>query len=165
MRVEETGLSVWLRESPSVWAFPTVLAMHTLGLGLVVGASSIVNLRILGAASRIPLTPLQQLFPIIWIGFTVNALSGVLLLMKAATTAGISVLFWTKIAVIVLAMAAVVRIKTTVFGDPQVETPPVSRGAKVLALVSILLWTAAIIAGRLLAYVGPTQPESSVIFG
>lgn len=165
MRVEETGLSIWLRESPSVWAFPTVLALHTLGLGLVVGASSIVNLRILGAASRMPLKPLEQLFPIIWIGFTVNALSGVLLLMKAATTAGISGLFWTKIAVIVVSMIVVVRIKATVFSDPEVDTQPLSVRAKALAVASILLWTAAIVAGRLLAYVGPTQVESSVIFG
>lgn len=165
MRVEETGLSVWLRESPSVWAFPTVLALHTLGLGLVVGASSIVSLRILGAAPRMRLKPLETLFPMIWIGFTVNALSGVLLLMKAATTAGISGLFWTKIAVIVVAMIVVMRIKATVFSDPEVDATPLSGRAKALALASILLWTAAIVAGRLLAYVGPTQPESSVIFG
>ena len=165
MRIEETGLSTWLRESPSVWAFPTVLALHTLGLGLVVGGSSILSLRILGSASRMPLQPLEKLFPIIWFGFTVNAVSGVLLLMKAATTAGISVLFWTKIAIIVVAMIVVVRMKTTVFGGTDAGTRPISGSAKALALASIVLWTAAIIAGRLLAYVGPTQAESSVIFG
>ena len=165
MRIEATGLSTWLRESPSVWAFPTVLALHTLGLGLVVGGSAIVNLRILGGASRTPLKPLEQLFPIIWAGFAVNAISGVLLLMKAATTAGISVLFWTKIAIILAAMIVVVRIKRTVFGDPRLDTQPIPGRVKVLALASILLWTAAIVAGRLIAYVGPTQPESSVIFG
>jgi hypothetical protein len=165
MRVEETGLSTWLRESPSVWAFPTVLALHTLGLGLVVGGSAIVSLRILGSAGRMPLRPLEKLFPIIWLGFAVNATSGVLLLMKAATTAGISVVFWSKIGVIVLAMVVVVRMKHIVFGDPLFETRPIPGHARVLALACIFLWTAAIVAGRLLAYVGPTQAESSVIFG
>ena len=33
------------------------------------------------------------------------------------------------------------------------------------SLASILLWAAAITAGRLLAYVGPTQPEAGIIFG
>jgi hypothetical protein len=165
MRVEATGLSTWVRESPSVWAFPTVLALHTLGLGLVVGGSAILSLRVLGSASRMPLTPLEKLYPIIWFGFTVNAISGVLLLMKAATTAGISGLFWTKIGIIVLAMIVIVRMRAAVFGGTDAETRPISGSAKALALASIVLWTAAIIAGRLLAYVGPTQAESSVIFG
>src|SRR5688572_33097708 len=37
--LEESGLSTWLRESQSIMAFPFVLALHTLGLGLVVGRS------------------------------------------------------------------------------------------------------------------------------
>lgn len=165
MRVEATSLSTWLRESPSVWAFPTVLTLHTLGLGLVVGGSSILSLRILGSAPRMPLKPLEKLFSIIWVGFTVNAASGVLLLVKAATTAGISVLFWTKIGIIVLAMIVLVRIRAAVFSDSQTDDRAVSGGAKALAVASILLWLAAIVAGRLLAYVGPTQAESSITFG
>ena len=165
MRVEATGLSTWLRESPSVWAFPTVLTLHTLGLGLVVGGSSILSLRILGSAPRMPLKPLEKLYSIIWVGFTVNAASGVLLLVKAATTAGISVLFWTKIGIIVLAMIVVVRMRAAVFSDSETDDRAVSGRAKALAAASILLWLAAIVAGRLLAYVGPTQAESSVTFG
>jgi hypothetical protein len=165
MRVEATGLSTWLRESPSVWAFPTVLTLHTMGLGLVVGGTSIISLRVLGSAPRMPLKPLERLFSIIWIGFAVNAASGVLLLVKAATTAGISVLFWTKIGIIVLAMVVIVRMRAAVFSDPHVEDGTISRKAKALALASLVLWTAAIVAGRLLAYVGPTQAESSVTFG
>ena len=165
MRVEATGLSTWLRESPSVWAFPTVLTLHTLGLGLVVGGSSILSLRILGSAPRMPLKPLEKLYSIIWVGFTVNAASGVLLLVKAATTAGISVLFWTKIGIIVLAMIVVVRMRAAVFSDSETDDRAVSGRAKALAVASILLWLAAIVAGRLLAYVGPTQAESSVTFG
>lgn len=165
MRVEATGLSTWLRESPSIWAFPTVLTLHTLGLGLVVGGSSILSLRILGSAPRMPLKPLEELFSVIWIGFMVNAASGALLLVKAAATAGISVLFWTKIGIIVAAMIVVVRMRAAVFTDAEIDGRPVSRKAKALAVASIVLWLAAIVAGRLLAYVGPTQPESSVTFG
>jgi hypothetical protein len=112
-----------------------------------------------------PLKPLEKLFPVIWLGFIVNATSGLLLLIKAATTAGISVLFWTKIGIIVLAMIVVVRMRRAVFSDPAVDTQPLPASAKALALAAILLWTAAIVAGRLLAYVGPTQAESSVVFG
>lgn len=72
MRVEASGLSTWLRESQSLWAFPFVLAVHTVGLGLAVGSTVVVDLRILGGASRIPLKPLEKFFSIMWVGFALN---------------------------------------------------------------------------------------------
>ena len=35
--VEQTALSVWVRESPSLLAFPFILYLHTLGLALLAG--------------------------------------------------------------------------------------------------------------------------------
>ena len=35
--IESAALSTWIRESGSLWSYPTVLFLHTLGLGLVVG--------------------------------------------------------------------------------------------------------------------------------
>ena len=165
MRLEESGLSTWLRESQSIMAFPFVLALHTFGLGLVVGCTVVVNLRLLGGASHIPLKPLEKFFSIMWIGFAVNAVSGVMLFAKEATTVSISVVFWVKMTLIALAMWVVTRIRARVFDDPQIDAHPVSADVKRLALASILLWAAAITAGRLLAYVGPTQPEAGIIFG
>ena len=46
--LEQSGFSTWIRESPSVWAYPTVLFMHTLGLGFLVGGSMVLDLRALG---------------------------------------------------------------------------------------------------------------------
>ena len=37
--LEATSLSTWLRESPSLWAFPFVLILHTVGLAFFVGAN------------------------------------------------------------------------------------------------------------------------------
>ena len=34
--LENSGFGIWLRESPSIWAYPTVLTLHTLGLGVLV---------------------------------------------------------------------------------------------------------------------------------
>jgi hypothetical protein len=165
MRLEESGLSTWLRESQSIMAFPMVLALHTFGLGLVVGCTVVVNLRLLGGASRIPLKPLEKFFSLMWLGFAVNAVSGVMLFAKEATTVSISVVFWVKMTLIALAMWVVTRIRARVFDDPLIDTHPVPADVKRLALASILLWAAAITAGRLLAYIGPTQPEAGIIFG
>ena len=163
--VEATGLGTWLRESPSIWAFPTVLTLHTLGLGVIVGASVVVDLRILGVASCLALRPLEKLFAVMWLGFALNVTSGLLLFIKSATAVGISGLFWTKISLITLAMVVLVRIKKTVFDVPRAESLSIPSNARTLALISILLWTAAIVAGRLMAYVGPTQAEAGVLIG
>jgi hypothetical protein len=165
MRLEGSGLSTWLRESQSIMAFPLVLALHTIGLGLVVGCTVVVNLRILGGASQIPLKPLEKFFSIMWLGFAVNAVSGVMLFAKEATTVSVSAVFWIKMTLIALAMWVVTRIKAKVFDDPLIDSHLIPGNVRMLALISILLWAAAITAGRLLAYIGPTQPEAGILFG
>ena len=39
--IEMSALSIWLRESPSLWAFPFVLILHTVGLAFLVGAANV----------------------------------------------------------------------------------------------------------------------------
>jgi hypothetical protein len=36
---EYSGFGIWLRESPSMWAYPAVLTLHTIGLGVFVGGN------------------------------------------------------------------------------------------------------------------------------
>src|SRR5690349_18957503 len=102
--LEASGISTWIRESRSLFAFPMVLTLHTLGLAVIVGTSAVIDLRLLGFGAQIPLKALKALFPIMWGGFIVNALSGSLLLARAATTVGISGVFWTKMVLIGLSM-------------------------------------------------------------
>jgi hypothetical protein len=163
-RVEASGLGTWMRESPAVWAFPLILTLHTIGLGLVVGCTAVVSLRILGGASNIPLKPLEKFFSIMWFGFALNAVTGLLLFVKDATTVSVSGVFWVKMSSIALAIWILMRIKTKVFEDPLVDQRPVPNSVRALAFVSILLWAVAITAGRLMAYIGPTQPEAGIIF-
>ena len=56
--LESTDFASWLRESASIWGYPTVLTLHTLGMGVLVGASTVIDVRLLGAAPGIPLEPL-----------------------------------------------------------------------------------------------------------
>ena len=164
-RLEASGISTWLRTSQSLWAFPFVLAVHTVGLGLIVGSTVVVDLRILGGASRIQLKPLEKFFSIMWLGLALNTISGLMLFAKEATTVGISAVFWVKITLIALSVWVLLRIKRQVFDDPLVDQRPIPGGTRALALASILLWVGAITAGRLMAYVGPTQPEAGGLFG
>ena len=85
--LEETSFSTWLRESNSLFAFYFVLLFHTFGLALLVGANAIVDLRILGVAANLPLAPLKRFFSIMWLGFTLNVITGILLVIAYPTKA------------------------------------------------------------------------------
>src|SRR3954471_24660023 len=84
--LEQTGFGTWVRESPSLWAYPTILFLHTLGMGTLAGTAAVIDLRIVGFAPDLPVAPLERFFPVMWIGFWINALSGTALLIADATT-------------------------------------------------------------------------------
>lgn len=148
--LEATGLSVWVREGESIWAFPTILTLHTFGLGLLVGANTIVDLRLLGIGRRMPLEPLRPLFKVMWGGFWLNAVTGSLLFAADATGRGTSLFFLAKLVFVAIGVFAMVSIQRSAFGAP----PETKTGSpKLMALVSLAAWTAAITTGRLLAYV------------
>ena len=150
--IQNTGLSTWVRESSSILAFPTILLLHTIGMALVVGVNAGIDLRILGVAQGVPLAPMEKFFPILWLGFWVNAVTGTVLLAADATTKLASPVFYVKMLFIGLAVINLRMLKTRVFRGSVVE--PFSTNVKVLALTSLICWLGAITAGRLMAYVG-----------
>ena len=155
VRLEESGFGTWVRESNSLLAYPSILFLHTLGMGLLAGISGLIDLRILGLASEIPLEPMQRFLPYMWAGFWVNAVTGIALFIPDATTKSVNPVFFTKLVFVAIAMVLTSLIKTRVFRDPLVDKRPVPMNGKLLALASIICWLGAITAGRLLAYVGP----------
>jgi hypothetical protein len=153
--LEATSIATWTRTSPSLWAYPTILTLHTVGLGIVVGASAVLDLRLLGYGRRIALPSLQPLFRILWWGFALNAASGILLFMSEATTKGKQPVFFIKLTLIALALVATVQTKRVITpvasASPVTPIEPGPRGAR-LAIASLALWAGAITAGRLMAY-------------
>jgi hypothetical protein len=147
--LESTGFGTWVRESPSVFAYPSILFLHTVGLSLLVGTNVAIDLRLLGRSRDLPLAPMESFFKVMWLGFWINALSGVALLVADATTKLINPVFYVKMAFIACGVATMVLIRKRVFHGE-------SRG-NVLALLSLVLWGGAITAGRLMAYFGPVS--------
>ena len=148
--LESTGVSVWIRESPSILAFPGILSCHTIGMGFAAGINAAVALRILGVASAVPLGEMRRFLPVMWFGFWLNAASGVALLIAYPTKALTNPLFYVKLALVasgVWLAKAIDRYLSGVVGD----LPP-PRAPRVLAAVSLGSWAGAIAAGRLLAY-------------
>ena len=127
--IEDSGFSTWLRESESPFAFYFVLLFHTFGLALLVGANTVVDLRILGVARDIPLAPLKRLFRIMWLGFGINALTGVLLIIAYPTKALTNPVFYLKLTCIAFAIWIVTLLKDRVFDADLDEPAMMARGA------------------------------------
>jgi hypothetical protein len=155
--LEQTGFSIWVRESGSLLAFPGILLIHTYGMALVVGIVAAIDLRILGFAPALPLAPMAKFLPILWVAFWINAVTGTILLVADAATKLTNPDFGVKMVFIALAVVTQVMIQKRVFRDPKIDRGQFSRNAKMLAVASLVCWLGAITAGRLLAYVGPVS--------
>jgi hypothetical protein len=161
-RLEKSGFSTWVRGSGSIFSYPLILFLHTVGLAMVAGVNAAVDLRILGFAPGIRLAPMEKFYPVMWCGFGINAATGVILLAASASTIAVSGVFWTKMALIFLAIIDLQLIRNRIFRDPLLDKRPLPMRERFLALASILLWTGAITAGRLIAYVGAGATENGI---
>jgi hypothetical protein len=155
--IEQSSFSQWVVGSSSVFAYPSILLLHTIGMGIVVGISAGIDLRILGLAPALPLAPMEKYFPVLWVGFWINAVTGVVLLAADATTKFTNLDFYVKMVFIALALVTLRMIRMQVFRDPLIDKKPPSSNAKLLAVMSIICWVGAITSGRLLGYLGPVS--------
>lgn len=150
--LEGSSLSVWVREAPTIWAFATIITLHTFGMGVLVGSSAVLDLRLLGFGRGIPLGPLSTLYRVFWSGFWLNLVTGTLLFCADATSRGTQWLFFVKMTFVIVGVILTVRLRQHVFGG-NAEPTVVSLTAKRLALLSLMAWVLATSSGRLLAYV------------
>ena len=151
--LEGNELSVFIREFPSVFGFPTILFLHTLGLAMVAGVSIAMDLWILrGATAGAPLH-LLGLTRTMWLGFGINLVSGVALLLAYPAKALTNWVFYLKMGLVLLGVYVAVRINREIAardGDGSVLAASID--LRRWAVASLAIWAAATITGRLLAY-------------
>ena len=151
--LEDNALSVFIREFPSVFGFPTILFLHTLGLAMVAGVSIAIDLWILRGAIASPPLYFLGLTRTMWLGFAINLVSGLALLLAYPAKALTNWVFYFKMALVLVAVYVAARINREL-------APHSGTGARVAmtfdarrwAVASLLLWAGAIVTGRLLAY-------------
>jgi len=150
--IETTALSTWLRESPSLWAFPFVLIVHTVGLAFLVGANVALDVRLLGLAPGVPPRTLTRYDVVMWAGFWLNAVSGVLLLIAYPTKALTNPLFYAKLMLIAAGLVLARALRTWLRDRGGAGTLRLPLTVRALAVASLVCWAASITAGRFLAY-------------
>src|SRR4029434_6985889 len=92
--IENTWFGIWVRESGSIWSYPMIITLHSYGMAMLVGVSAVIDLRLLGFASRVPLASLRRLFLLIRVGFWISLASRVALTIGRGGTLLISALFY-----------------------------------------------------------------------
>jgi hypothetical protein len=151
--LQDTPFAHWVASDPSLLAYPTILTLHTVGMAIVVGTCVVMDLRLLGvAADGVPLGAFGSAPKLVWTGFLINAATGIALFTTDAEHKSTQTVFFVKLALIFLALAVYGRLNKVVFKRPAVFTAPITNEAKALAILSLILWTGATVAGRLMAY-------------
>lgn len=149
--IEETFLSEWVRGEMdgATLVFPIVISFHAIGMGFLAGIASMINLRILGVATAVPLARLAGFLSVAWVALFINVVSGLLLLIAYPTKALTNPVFYIKLICISAALWCLFWIRRNILFA---QAPVVTTRTRYLAAAGTLLWVTAIVTGRLLAY-------------
>jgi hypothetical protein len=135
------------------WAF--MMALHFIGLVMIVGAVGALDLRMLGFAKEFPIAPMHKLVPWALAGFAINLTTGVLAFIGMPEFYTYDIAFWIKIfAILLLGLNAAAFYLTDTFDvvddlKPGEDAP---RSAKIIAASSLVLWFAVITLGRYIQF-------------
>ena len=149
-----TSGSIALHES--LYMYPIVESVHVWTLCLFVGLATMMDLRLLGLAMRrVPLSEvMERLLPWTAAGFILMAISGALLFYAIPVRTYQNIFFRVKVVMLILAGLNVWVFQRGVYRsvaewdrDP---FPP--RSARIAGALSLALWAAVIVAGRMIAY-------------
>jgi hypothetical protein len=155
---------MWLGETPvsgviqnTAWVIPAVQSVHIAGIALVISSVFLVDLRILRVLGREnPIAVYASRFlPLIWFVLPVLLATGIILIVGEPSRALENPAFQLKMAVLIAACGVTLAmhrplLKDATYWDAERGR---SRSAKVLAVLSLMLWVTIIFAGRWIAYV------------
>jgi hypothetical protein len=166
--LDETTWSTALHES--LYMYPLIESAHVLTLMLFVGMTVMWDLRLLGLAfTRVPISDVsRRILPWSRAGFVVMVATGLLLFYAIPVRNYQNVFFRAKMIMFALALANIWffhnRTERSIGGWDTSAQPP--RAVRVAAIVSITLWFAIVVAGRMIAYNWfdcDIQPQSDFI--
>jgi hypothetical protein len=170
--LEDSGLATTIRNS--AYLFPSLEAVHVIALSLVLGSIMVVDLRLLGLASRqrSATRVSVELLWWTWAGFALAALSGVIMFTTNARVYAHNTAFLIKMAMLVVAGLNMVVFHVTSARSmsrwDRQAAPPIG---KLGAALSLTLWIAIVFAGRVIGFTTTGQeakqqapPPSNVDF-
>lgn len=148
------GVAAFMR---SHWGWPVAESLHFIGLCLLLGAIGVFDLRLLGVAKRIPIVALHKLIPWGLGGFAINVITGSMFLMTEPDQYVYNPSFHFKLLFMAAAglnalMFYLIPYKAIRRLPPGAAAP---RAARIVGAVSLTMWLAVIVCGRLLTFYRP----------
>jgi hypothetical protein len=151
--LENTWLGVFTRDV--YWVFPALETVHFMGLCIMFGSLLVIDLRVLGVARFIPMRPALSFIPVALVAFMVNLVSGIGFFSADPFRYYTNIAFrWKMILILVAGLNALWfwlakhgRLSSLPDGVQADIT------AKFIAGLSLVLWIAVIVLGRLIPYV------------
>lgn len=151
---------VWLQDTAFALAisenwFPQVESAHVVFLAVVVGSIFIVDLRLLGVASRhMRVTQMEQLLPLTWIGFVGAAATGLMMFAANAVNYYDNTPFRIKLVLLALAGLNMAWYQRVTFkGVAAWDEGKPADSARLAGALSLLLWTGIVTTGRWIGFV------------
>ena len=152
--IEHTGLATYIREGD--WGFPLDECLHVLSIVTVFGSILMMDLRLLGLASRdSAVTRLsKEVLPYTWIAFACAVITGAIMFISKATVYWHNTQFQLKFLFMALAAANMLVFHFGAFRrvadwDDAPQPPAAARRAGAL---SISLWIVVIVFGRWIGF-------------
>lgn len=152
--LEASPVGTYIAESS--WAFPTIESIHVIALVTVVGTIAIMDLRLLGAASRDTAVTLmsRDTLPFTWGAFVLAAITGSLLFVSKATSYAHNPYFIAKMISMALAGLNMAIFhsstwKTVTKWDSDCAIP---LGGKIAASLSLFFWVLVVFFGRAIGF-------------
>jgi hypothetical protein len=139
-----------MRASP--WLFPVIATIHLMGLAIIGGAVLLVDLRLLGFGLRNQPVAALMRDAERWLvrGLVVMVSTGILLFMCFATKYYYLTFFWVKMAALLLVVAFTSTVHRRIAMADETRANPWSR--KLVAVVSLSLWTIVALGGRYIGF-------------
>ena len=153
-RIEYSSLGITIAES--TWMFPTIETLHVIALVTVIGTIAIVDLRLVGVASkghRVSLLAKDTL-PWTWGAFVLALITGVLLFISKASSYMINPYFLWKMALLALAGLNMMYFHLTTWRAVEhwERDPTFPFAAKLAGWLSLVFWAAVVFCGRMIGF-------------
>ena len=149
-----TPAATAMRESP--WIYSLIESIHVLGITALAGTAAVLDLRLLGVTMRREQVSqvVELITPIAWFGAAIMFGSGLLLFWAKAENCYANPAFRLKLLLLLLAASNPLVFHLTTYRsvaswENATEPPP---RAKVAGILSLVLWSGIIVAGRAIAY-------------
>ena len=143
--IENTSLALWV--GTSLWAYPFLLSAHITGLAIIVGILAMRDFHLLGFIDGVTDANFLELRKLAYCGFVINGVSGLMLFSSQASYLSTNLPFLTKLFFI----GSGIFLASQIY--KKIEKKQGRTSTKILAILSLLSWFGAIIAGRLIAYI------------